>query len=186
VVEWLHIVTKGEVEILEGSVGIGTRISGEGDPFGELSFMTSQPSPETVRAHTPIEVASISKAELAEVLKRHPRMSDYLSSLLSRHSKTIQTRATTLSHADFKGALDVTPFADLIQLLGSTRKTGVLGFRTRTARARSTWRTARPFTPGRRTSRGRTRSSPSRAGGRPSSRSGRSSARSPRLFRRRP
>ncbi len=128
-VEWLHIVTKGEVEILEGSAGIGTRISGEGDPFGELSFMTSQPSPETVRAHTPIEVASVSKAELAEVLKRHPRMSDYLSSLLSRHSKTIKTRATTLSHADFKGTLDVTPFADLIQLLGSTRKTGVLGFR---------------------------------------------------------
>jgi CRP-like cAMP-binding protein len=128
-VEWLHIVTKGEVEILEGSAGIGTRISGEGDPFGELSFMTAQPSPETVRAHTKIEVASVSKAELAEVLRRHPRMSDYLSSLLSRHSKTMKTRATTLSHADFKGTLDVTPFADLIQLLGSTRKTGVLGFR---------------------------------------------------------
>jgi CRP-like cAMP-binding protein len=128
-VEWLHIVTKGEVEILEGSAGIGTRLSGEGDPFGELSFMTAQPSPETVRAHTEIEVASVSKAELAEVLRRHPRMSDYLSSLLSRHSKTMKTRATTLSHADFKGTLNVTPFADLIQLLGSTRKTGVLGFR---------------------------------------------------------
>jgi hypothetical protein len=37
-------------------------------------------------------------------------------------------RATTLSHADFKGTMDTTPFADLLQLLGSTRKTGVLGF----------------------------------------------------------
>ena len=129
IVEYLHIVTRGEVEILEGSAGIGTRVSGEGDPFGELSFMTAQPSPETVRAHTEIDVASVSKAELTDVLRRNPRMADYLSSLLSRHSKTMKTRATTLSHADFKGTLDATPFADLIQLLGSTRKTGVLGFR---------------------------------------------------------
>jgi CRP-like cAMP-binding protein len=129
VAEALHIVTRGEVEILEGSAGIGTRISGEGDPYGELSFMTAQPVVETVRAHTEIDVASVTKAELAEVLRRHPRMADYLSSLLSRHSKTMKTRATTLSHADFKGTLDATPFADLIQLLGSTRKTGVLGFR---------------------------------------------------------
>ena len=127
--EALHIVTQGEVEILEGSAGIGTRIVGEGDPFGELSFMTAQPSPETVRAHTEVEVVSVSKAELADTLRRHPRMADYLSSLLSRHSKTMKARATTLSHADFKGTLDATPFADLIQLLGSTRKTGVLGFR---------------------------------------------------------
>ena len=46
-----------------------------------------------------------------------------------RPNQTMKTRATTLSHADFKGTLDATPFADLIQLLGSTRKTGVLGFR---------------------------------------------------------
>jgi CRP-like cAMP-binding protein len=129
VAEALHIVTRGEVEILEGSAGIGTRISGEGDPYGELSLMTAQPVVETVRAHTEIDVASVTKAELAEVLRRHPRMADYLSSLLSRHSKILKTRATTLSHADFKGTLDATPFADLIQLLGSTRKTGVLGFR---------------------------------------------------------
>src|SRR5436190_7041068 len=66
IVEYLHIVTRGEVEILEGSAGIGTRVSGEGDPFGELSFMTAQPSPETVRAHTEIDVASVSKAELTD------------------------------------------------------------------------------------------------------------------------
>ena len=127
--ESLHIVTRGEVEILEGKVGLRSRVSGEGDPFGELCFMTARPSEDTVRARTTVEVASISKAELAEVLRRHPRMGDYLSSLLSRHSKTLEARATTLSHADFKGTLDITPFSDLIQLLGSTRKTGVLGFR---------------------------------------------------------
>jgi CRP-like cAMP-binding protein len=129
IVECLHLVTRGEIEILQGKAGIGTRVSGEGDPYGELSFMTSQPSAETVRAHTAIEVASVSKSELAEVLRQHPRMSDYLSSLLSRHAKTMKDRATTLSQADFKGTLNVTPFADLIQLLSSTRKTGVLGFR---------------------------------------------------------
>jgi CRP-like cAMP-binding protein len=127
--EALHLVTRGEVEILEGTAGIRSRVSGEGDPYGELAFMTGRPSEETVRARTQVEVASVAKAELSDVLRRHPRMADYLSSLLSRHSKTMTARATTLSHADFKGTLDVTAFADLIQLLGSTRKTGILGFR---------------------------------------------------------
>lgn len=127
--EALHIVTRGEVEILEGAAGINSRTSGEGDPYGELAFMTGRPSEETVRAKTEVDVASVSKDELADVLRRYPRMGDYLSSLLSRHSKAMTARATTLSHADFKGTLDATPFADLIQLLGSTRKTGVLGFR---------------------------------------------------------
>jgi CRP-like cAMP-binding protein len=89
--------------------------------------MTARPAGETVRAKSEVVVASVSKSDLSDVLRRHPRMADYLSSLLSRHSKTMTARATTLSHADFKGTLDVTPFADLIQLLGSTRKTGVLG-----------------------------------------------------------
>ena len=127
--EALHLVTQGEVEILEGTAGIRSRVSGEGDPFGELAFMTARPAGETVRARTEVTVASVSKAELSDVLRRHPRMSEYLSSLLSRHSKTITARATTLSHADFKGTLDATPFPDLVQLLSSTRKTGVLGFR---------------------------------------------------------
>jgi CRP-like cAMP-binding protein len=127
--EALHLVTRGQVEILEGSAGIRSRVSGEGDPYGEIAFMTARPAGETVRAISEVVVASVSKADLSDLLRRHPRMADYLSSLLSRHSKTMTARATTLSHADFKGTLDVTPFADLIQLLGSTRKTGVLGFR---------------------------------------------------------
>lgn len=127
--EALHIVTRGEVEILDGAAGIRSRVSGEGDPYGELGFMTARPVGATVRARTEVRVASVSKDELSDVLRRHPRMADYLSSLLSRHSKTMAARATTLSHADFKGTLDTTPFADLIQLLGSTRKTGVLGIR---------------------------------------------------------
>ena len=127
--EALHLVTRGEVEILEGTSGVRFRTSGEGDPYGELSFMTARPSEETVRAKTAVDTASVSKAELADVLQRHPRISGYLSSLLTRHSKTMTARATTLSHADFKGTLDATPFADLLQLLGSTRKTGVLGIR---------------------------------------------------------
>jgi CRP-like cAMP-binding protein len=127
--EALHLVTRGEVEILEGPAGIRSRVSGEGDPYGELALMTGRAVGETVRARSEVEVASVSKTELSEVLRLHPRMADYLSSLLSRHSKAMTARATTLSHADFKGTLDTTPFADLIQLLGSTRKTGVLGFR---------------------------------------------------------
>jgi len=128
-VEALHVVTRGEIEILERTAGGPPRLSGEGDPFGELAFLTAQPSTQTVRARTEVELAMVSKAALADVLRRQPRLADHLSALLGRHSKALTARATTLAHSDFKGTMDTMSFADLVQLLGSTRKTGVLGFR---------------------------------------------------------
>jgi CRP-like cAMP-binding protein len=128
-VEALHVVTRGQIEILETSRMVPPRPSGEGDPFGELSFLTAQPASQTVRATTEVEVASVSKAALADVLRRQPQLADHLSALLGRHSKVLTARATTLAHSDFKGTMDTMSFADLIQLLSSTRKTGVLGFR---------------------------------------------------------
>jgi len=128
-VEALHVVTRGEIEILERTAGGPPRLSGEGDPFGELAFLTAQPSSQTVRARTEVELAMVSKAALADVLRRQPRLADHLSALLGRHSKALTARATTLAHSDFKGTMDTMSFADLVQLLGSTRKTGVLGFR---------------------------------------------------------
>lgn len=126
----LHFLTQGKVEILAGAAGTPVKVVVEGDPFGELSFMTAQPSAETVRAVTRVQTVSLSKAKLAELLRVHPAVSAYLSALLGRHKKVLAARATTLEHSDFKGTFDTFPFADVMQMLMSTRKTGVLGFRT--------------------------------------------------------
>ncbi len=126
----LHLVTQGKVEILAGAAGKPVRIVGEGDPFGDLSFMTSQPSAETVRTLTQVRTASLSKSRISDLLRIHPTVAGHLTALLGRHKKALADRAVTLEHSDFKGTFDTFPFADVMQMLISTRKTGVLGLRT--------------------------------------------------------
>ena len=125
----LRFVLQGQAEILEGAAGKLARVVEEGDPFGELSFMTLQPSSETVRSRTRIQTASLSKKSLSELLRKQPSLGIYLSALMNRHHKTMSARATTLEHSDFKGTFDTMPFADVIQMLIATKKTGVLGVR---------------------------------------------------------
>lgn len=127
--ESLHVVTRGEVEILVGAQGKRARVVEAGDPFGELFFLTSQPSAETARALTRVETASLSKGRVSDLLRARPTFAPFLTSLMNRHKKAMTARATTLEHSDFKGTFDTFPFADVMQMLISTRKTGVLGLR---------------------------------------------------------
>jgi CRP-like cAMP-binding protein len=123
----LHIVTRGQVEIRIG--GRLARVVGEGDPVGEFSFMMSEPSTYTARAKSAVLTASLSKARISDLLRRHPGLHEQFSSLLTRHQEVITARATTIVQSDFKGTFDTMPFANVIQILSVGRKTGVLGIR---------------------------------------------------------
>lgn len=124
----LSFVTQGQIEVL-GADGRRIRTIGEGDAFGELSFMTSSLSTETFKALTRLGTASLSRDKLNGLLRARPTFAGYLSALMARHKKSIHERASTLERADFKGSFDTFPFADVMQMLISTRKTGVLGLR---------------------------------------------------------
>jgi CheY-like chemotaxis protein len=128
VVESLHVLTAGEVE-LTGEGGKVEQTCMEGDCFCELSFMLNQPSKVGARAKTPIEVASLSRVALGELLRRHPTMADYLSTLMARRWKKTGTTRITRRESDLMGSLESMPFSDVVQLLNVTQKTGVLGFR---------------------------------------------------------
>ena len=123
----LHIVTGGEVEI--HAAGRPGRIAGEGDLFGEFSFMMSEPSGYTVKARKPVSTASLSKARISELLRKHPLLDKHLSSFMGRHKEVMTARATTIVQSDFKGTFDTMPFANVVQILNAGRKTGVLGIR---------------------------------------------------------
>jgi CRP-like cAMP-binding protein len=123
----LHIVTRGQVEIVSGAKTL--RVVREGDPFGEFSFMMSEPSTYTARAKTTVITASLSKARISDLLLRHPDLDAAISSLLGRHKATMTHRATTIIQSDFKGTFDTMPFANVLQILGVGRKSGVLGIR---------------------------------------------------------
>jgi hypothetical protein len=91
--------------------------------------MMSEPSPYTARAKSGVITASLSKARISDLLRRHPGLDKHFSSLMGRHREVMTARATTIMQSDFKGTFDTMPFANVLQILTVGRKTGVLGIR---------------------------------------------------------
>ena len=123
----LHLVTRGQVDLLSG--GKVVRSVGEGDPYGELSFMMSEPAAHTAQAKGAVVTASLSKARLSDLLRKHPSLDERLQALMARHKTVMTARATTIVQSDFKGTFDTMPFPNVIQILSIGRKSGVLGIR---------------------------------------------------------
>ena len=123
----LHIVMRGQVDLT--SAGRSIRLIREGDLFGEFSFMMSEPSGYTATAKGPVHTASLSKARISDLLRKHPSLHNHISSLTARHKEVMTARATTIVQSDFKGTFDTMPFANVLQVLSIGRKTGVLGIR---------------------------------------------------------
>jgi CRP-like cAMP-binding protein len=128
IVDSLHVLTSGQVELFEGT-GKVVQTCMDGDCFGEFSFMLNQPSKVGAKSKTPVEVASLSRTALGELVRRHPSMADYLSTLMARRWKSKGTTRITRAEGELMGSLESMPFADVIQLLHVTQKTGVLGLR---------------------------------------------------------
>ena len=127
-VKALHVLTLGEAEIQEGASP--PRVLEMGECFGEASFLTNEPNTATVVTRGRVEVHSLDRAGLAELVRRQPEMSKHISALVARRK-----RITGSSSSGIGGNLDLMPFPELIQMLHSTRKSGVLtlGDGTRTA-----------------------------------------------------
>lgn len=132
-VDALHVLSSGTVELL-GRDGAAGETIGEGNCFGELSFMAGEASPVTVRARTRVEVVSLDRSKLAELLRRQPRMSQYLSLLASRRAKAPAARGAPGGSSGMGGNLRSMPFADLLQMLHTTGKSGELQLEAKEAR----------------------------------------------------
>ncbi|HLY08474.1 MAG TPA: DUF4388 domain-containing protein [Planctomycetota bacterium] len=123
-VDSLYVVTLGDVELIPHD-GSSTEISREGEAFGELAFMSGEPSPVTARAHSMAQVIALPRQKLAELVSHQPRMSQYLSSLVARRSR-ILNKPPVRQSTEFAGSLNSMSFADVLQLLQVGRKTGHL------------------------------------------------------------
>jgi glucose-6-phosphate 1-dehydrogenase len=73
----MYFISRGEVEVLDGS---GSRVAalGEGDFFGELSLLLSQPRNATVRARTACDLFVLEQQDFAAALKGHPEFAGSL------------------------------------------------------------------------------------------------------------
>jgi CRP-like cAMP-binding protein len=124
-VDSLYVVTLGDVEMIPSGGG-PTEIVREGEAFGELAFMSGERSPATARAHSMSQVVSLPRHRLAELISHQPRMSQHLSALVARRSKPVAKTSSPAANTEFSGNLTSMSFADVLQLLGVGRKTGIL------------------------------------------------------------
>lgn len=80
----LFVISRGEVAILKQTPGgkeVRVQTLKEGDFFGEFGFFVDQKRHATANAMTECELLEISRNELKEMIKVHPRVNDVLQNL---------------------------------------------------------------------------------------------------------
>jgi len=80
----LFVISRGEVAITKQTPGgkeVGVRNLREGNFFGEFGFFIDQRRHATVKAMTECEVLEISRNELNEMIRVHPRLDEVLQNL---------------------------------------------------------------------------------------------------------
>lgn len=130
-VEALHIVTTGEVELFDDQSSRPPDAVGMGDTFGEVAFMAGQDSPHTARAKTVVDVLSLDRMRLGELVRRDARLSHHLSALAASKSRLLAARAPARGDSEFSGSLNTMSFSDLVQLMNVSQKNGVLSMAAR-------------------------------------------------------
>jgi two-component system, chemotaxis family, chemotaxis protein CheY len=125
-VDDLHVLTSGEVEAFEPAQPHAPRVFGAGECFAELALMKGVPSPLTIRARTPVQLARISRPALEELASRHTELRDYLASRVTGGARSTPPRNGSSGNALLSGSLKSLAFADVVQFLQGSGKSGVL------------------------------------------------------------
>jgi glucose-6-phosphate 1-dehydrogenase len=72
----MYFISRGEVDIMDGERVVRTLV--EGDFFGELALLSSQPRTATVRARTSCDLFVLDKGDFDKALKDHPEFANSL------------------------------------------------------------------------------------------------------------
>jgi len=131
VVESLHIIDKGEVDVFTGGDGrISPRVTevrGRGDCIGEISFLSGDPAGMAARARTDVVIASVEKGSFEDLLAEQPHLSFYLTKLLAKCARKADSKLVSDLESGLSGKLSMMALAELVQTLHTSRKTGLLG-----------------------------------------------------------
>jgi len=115
----LSFITAGEVEVCPANQD-ATYSRGTGDCFAERAFVCGEPARMTVKARTTVDVVQVPKVRMVELARRHAAVRSFLSALLEQPVPVAEP------DCELTGTLESLPFADLLQFLNATRKTGLL------------------------------------------------------------
>ena len=127
-VDHLMIVAEGEVEILDVGTEARLETRRSGECVGEVAFMASVPSRLAARSKTPVVLNRIPRIQLGNMVRRHPKLSFYLSNLIARRAGPAAPRPAK-DEEGLSGRLSTLSFADVIQVFHANQQTGVLELR---------------------------------------------------------
>lgn len=122
----LHLLTSGEADVVDPAEPAAPRVIGAGESFAELALMKEVPSRMTIRARTPVEVARIPRRAVEVLAVRHAELRDYLASRATGVPGATSARQGSSSRVGLNGSLRSLAFADVVQFLHTSGKTGVL------------------------------------------------------------
>jgi len=106
--------------VTSGQVDAGGTIRGPGDCYAERAFVCGEPARLKVTARSTADVVRVSKERMVELARRHTSIRIFLGALI------LEPARPEAIEPELTGTLASLPFADLLQGLTASRKTGVL------------------------------------------------------------
>ncbi len=85
----MYLIFRGEVEVLDGKGNLIATLR-EGDCFGEMALLLSEPRNATVRAKSSCNLFVLGRAEFCRILRDHPHFAQAISDVVSaRYQKSV-------------------------------------------------------------------------------------------------
>lgn len=129
----LYILISGEIEAIEHDGQSGARMY-TGDIVGAVSLLSGEPHRSTIQTVTVTQVALLSSKNFRHILKKYPSLQVFLFKLLIKRVEAMAIQSGQIS-SGMSGDLEEIPAADLLQLINSSQKTGLIDFRSNDATA---------------------------------------------------
>jgi CRP-like cAMP-binding protein len=121
---YLYFLIKGQVDVIDDDGGKLAKIS-SGEIFGELGFLSGEPHSHTILTATGTQLAQLSVKNFREILKEHPSLQIFLFKLLIDRVQAAALQAGDIV-SGITGDLEDVSVVDLMQLINSSQKTGVV------------------------------------------------------------
>ncbi len=117
--------------MLSGKIGVigddGQRLAemSSGEIFGEMSLLSGEPVSCSIHTLKETEVALLSNKNFKFVLKKHPVLQLFILKVLVNRAQSMALRSGSIT-SGMSGELDEINIVELLQLINSSQKTGVI------------------------------------------------------------
>ncbi len=85
----MYLISRGEAEVVDGGGRVVATLR-EGDCFGEVALLLSEPRTATVRAKTPLDLFVLDKADFSRILREQPQFARAVKEVAQeRYNRTV-------------------------------------------------------------------------------------------------